>query len=209
MASGRRSGGVQVLAAKLLPATAHEHKRSEMEAEIAICRQLVHQPHARLVRFALLAERVEIERAPYLAIVMEYVPVTLLDLIQARAACAPARPFSPARLAAIVANLAAALDHLHCAFDPPMMHRDVKPLNVCFPQDALDADLAADEAAHAAPDPSGSGLHAAAEGAPGTAPALESGLRLIDVGEAASSAAPLVDFVGTPVRSPLISPDLP
>ena len=193
MGSGARlfkchlDGGSEVLAAKLLPATAHGHKVTEMTAEIALCRHLVHQPHAHIVRFELLAERVEIASERYLAIVMEMVPVTLLDLIQTRAAAMPRRPFGSVRLAAIAANLAAALDHLHSVCHPPMLHRDVKPLNICFPANAFEADLESDALDTSA-------------GVPTTA--LDSGLRLIDVGEAALSAVPIVDYVGTPVITP-------
>ena len=174
------NGGTEALAAKVLLESTAEHKRSDMLAEIAICRELL--PHPRLVRFDLLAERVEIEREIYLAIVMEFVPVTLMQRIQERASAQPSRPFTPLELAAIIANLAAALDHMHTASAIPIMHRDVMPLNVCFPADVL-------ETAQTEP------------GTPAMAP-LDSGLRLIDLGEAAMSTEPLVDFVGTPVITP-------
>lgn len=131
-------GGTEELAAKLLPwRGSFESKRDDMLEELRLCADLA---HASIVRFALLAPVLHVAGVPYLAMVMECVPVTLANLIDSRRAASPApRPFSARRLGAIFGELADALDYLH-ARPLPILHRDVKPLNICFAATAIDDD---------------------------------------------------------------------
>lgn len=119
----------EVRVAKLLPADIYKAKQQDFLEEIRICRELTHE---RIVRFDLLAEAIDVDGSRYAAIVMEHVPVTLAHLLNVRRACTPPRNLSVGRMAALLANLASALHYLHKECElAPVLHRDVKPLNLC------------------------------------------------------------------------------
>lgn len=172
-------GDAEERAAKLLPISTMEGQReelsSEMLAELRLCREL---RHSGIVRFDLLAECVEVGGARYHAIVMEFVPVTLDELIAARAMAQPPRPFGARRLAALIGSLAATLHHLHAECGTAIVHGDLKPQNLCFPAGALEQDAADDDDS-------------------------DLGLKLIDFGAACRSAEPMgPEFSGTIVTMP-------
>jgi len=190
-------GGPRELACKLLPCDAMAHKREDMLVEMDLCKQL---HHAHIVKFELVAECVLVQGAMHLAMVMEFVPVTLEYLIARRKA--EGRPFKVARLAAIIGELASALHYLHAECGPPIVHGDIKPQNVCFHAAALAEDVASDTADNAsvvALDDAVGADGADGGGGPAASGEMsgETGLRLIDFGAAVASAEPVHEFVGT------------
>ena len=122
-----RIEGVQAsdAAVKLLYRTsARSDQLRTLAHEARLCR---HLHHLRLVTFIHASINLLIGDERCVAIVMEWMPHFLDELVSIRAKSSPPRPLTPPFLTEVALQLADALVYLHDGLSPPLLRRDVKP----------------------------------------------------------------------------------
>lgn len=172
-------------AVKCMPSSARADKLEVLVAEMELCKAL-HAPS--LVRFVELSAARPIGGVPHCALVMELLPVSLEQVIVARASAGP-RPFGLGMLRAVASQLAEALCYMH-SLRPALLHRDINPRNVFLEAGAAAVAMA----------PTAAGADGGGSGGDGgeEKEAALGRLRLGDFDVAVRASEPLVDFVGTP-----------
>ena len=181
------SGGVareERCAVKLLNrSTALPDQIEAIEKEATLCATLHDVAIVRFVHTSCAATIPGIDGA-CIAIVMQMLPVTLEQLIVARAAAEPRRHFSSTRLLGISAQVGDGLKYLH-GLEPPVLHRDLKPGNLFLEAGALELDAELEN-----------------EDDEGVAATWVPRVRLGDFDMARATAEPVNEFVGTPSTMP-------